>query len=155
QRCTAIQQSDLRSICCMLQARRALLQADTSGAIEQTRAALHHAERATNPALVARAHTLLFHALTVAHDPSAVTHRDSAWRVYNRLASELPESYREMFWAHPERLPLLASSRMHPVRTTEAGRTIQRGRLQQFLAVNRRINSTLSIDQVLSAALDA
>lgn len=155
QSCSDVEESDLRSTCCMLKARLCLIDADVDGALKHARAALQHAESATNPALTAKAHTLLFQVLNTAHDASALTHRDSAWRAYNRIASELPESYREAFWGHPERLPLLAPNVASARGEVGGERTLQRGRLQQFLSLNRRINSTLSIDQVLGAALDA
>lgn len=142
--------ADLKSVHQLALARCRLAEAEPGSAAEAARAALDAAQRAAHPGLEARAQTLLFQVLNASRDPSALAHRDHAWRIYNRIAADLPESYREMFWEHPERLPLLAAPQ-----GTQAEPSFERGRLQRFLAVNRRINSTLSIDQVLAAALDA
>ncbi len=140
---------DLLSSYYTIRGQQELALGDPKAATAWAQAALTWATRTSQPLLEARAHSLWYLAARQSGEGTAGFHRDQAWRTFNRIASDLPASYRDAFWTHPERALLLESDE------TFSARSIDRKRLQQFLAVNRRINSTLSIDQVLAGALDA
>lgn len=78
----------------------------------------------------------------------AASHRRSARRDLERIAASLPEHLRQPFWQHPQR-------RASMVQPTPEHHHSAPTELHRFLELNKRINSTLSIDQVLECALDS
>lgn len=84
--------------------------------------------------------------------------RRSARLRWERVATTLPETFREAFAQHPRRRKLLRdddASLERPPTTSMDLAAFFRDRLQRFLAVNRKLNSSLSVDRVLEAAMDA
>ena len=121
--------------------------ADALGALEE---AVAPAERSGQALLRAEIETLLGHA----HEAQGATflanrHLGRARELLERSAVGLPAHVREAFWSHPRRAAL---ARFGAV--TEATPLRER-RLEQLLAINRKLNSSLEVRDVLEATMDA
>jgi transcriptional regulator with GAF, ATPase, and Fis domain len=78
----------------------------------------------------------------------AETDRASARATYERIAAGLPAQLRDAFWRHPDRAGLeLAAT---PTATPERER-----RLEQLLAINKKLGASLDVPDVLRSAMDA
>jgi transcriptional regulator with GAF, ATPase, and Fis domain/predicted negative regulator of RcsB-dependent stress response len=115
-------------------------------AISRARAAEHRVLCVDILQTLADVHTALN-----SHD-LATTHRKEAIAICARIAATLPTTMRDTFYAHPSRR-LMAPL---PPETTDAPSATPLGfDVSGFLEINRRINSALSVEQVLSHAMDA
>jgi transcriptional regulator with GAF, ATPase, and Fis domain/predicted Zn-dependent protease len=74
--------------------------------------------------------------------------RTTARQLWERIAASLPEALRDAFWGHPRRVGL--GRQAAPESRHRFGADLRR-----FLEVNRRINSTLTVEAVLEYAMDA
>jgi transcriptional regulator with GAF, ATPase, and Fis domain/tetratricopeptide (TPR) repeat protein len=82
-------------------------------------------------------------------DARARTER--ARRLWDRIGSELPSSLTSLFWRHPRRAHLVEQSR--PFTASGSGQEAEAYR--RLLSLNRRLNSSLSLDRVLEYAVQA
>jgi serine/threonine-protein kinase PknK len=83
-------------------------------------------------------------------DARARTER--ARRLWDRIGSELPSSLTSLFWRHPKRAHLVEQSRPFTV-TSGGGQEAEAYR--RLLSLNRRLNSSLSLERVLEYAVQA
>jgi len=131
-----------------------------SEALPLLESALAHAERGTLRLLLTELHHDMADLYTALDAPDlAHRHRDLAHATEQRVAASLPVALRDTFFEHPRR------RRHRDTRSAQATQTppIAIGQqvtaspfdLSGFLEVNRRINSSLSVEQVLSHAMDA
>jgi transcriptional regulator with GAF, ATPase, and Fis domain/tetratricopeptide (TPR) repeat protein len=81
---------------------------------------------------------------------AAAAMRSEARRSWQRIAVTLPSSFKDSFEAHPRRRGAYAKAE-----SAIAPATDLHARLQRFLAVNRKLGSTLSLRAVLEHAVDA
>jgi serine/threonine-protein kinase PknK len=79
-------------------------------------------------------------------------HRQRARELWERLGAGLPAGVREAFWLHPKRaaLSLSAAPAAEP-----AAPPVRERKLERLLEVNKRLNSSLDVQQVLRCAMDA
>jgi transcriptional regulator with GAF, ATPase, and Fis domain/tetratricopeptide (TPR) repeat protein len=95
----------------------------------------------------------LFRAHQLAHQPQkAASHAERARRLWDRMAGNLPSQMRELFWRHPRR------SKSDVTQTFAASfrdTSTEVQTLRRLLSVNKRLNSALTVERVLDAALDA
>ena len=102
--------------------------------------------------LTAEAHLLLA-ALWETQGSSLLArkHRDRAQEVWEEAAARLPEAFRASFWKHPRRAAL---PRALP--ETARDRTSRREqKLELLVDINKRLNSSLDAQEVLTRAMDA
>ena len=122
--------------------------------------ALAHAERRTLRLLLAELHHDMADLYT-ALDASELAHRhrDLAVATDQRVATSLPVALRDTFFGHPKRRRRESARSVQALNTPPVAAaqqpTTARFDLSGFLEVNRRINSSLSVEQVLSHAMDA
>jgi serine/threonine-protein kinase PknK len=83
-------------------------------------------------------------------DARARTER--ARRLWDRIGSELPSSLTSLFWRHPKRAHLVEQSR--PLTVSSSGGQ-EAEAYRRLLSLNRRLNSSLSLDRVLEYAVQA
>jgi transcriptional regulator with GAF, ATPase, and Fis domain/serine/threonine protein kinase len=130
---------------------RSLLPNRPIDALPEAQQAVACATASKQPALEAEMRTLIadvYHlqgASQLARD-----HRLHALRSWETIAVGLPEPLRPAFWSHPVRNALPRSQRPDPVPAPRQPRNLVR-----VLEINRRLNSSLAVDDVLSCALDA
>jgi transcriptional regulator with GAF, ATPase, and Fis domain len=150
-RATDSSPADLRARWQGLRAEMALAQRHSDGALGHAQGSLEAAKASRQPPLEAEAHGLLAkvydrqEARQLAHD-----HQKEARRLWERIAVGLPESLRPQFWDHP-----LRASLRPPVPTKESRPLRAQHDLVRILDINRRLNSSLSVDEVLACTLDA
>ena len=82
------------------------------------------------------------------------SHRTRARELWERMAAQLPPVLRASFWRHPRRVLSAEIPSAQPTPDQDQ-LTIRVHKLERLLAINRRINSTLRIRQVLEQAMDA
>jgi serine/threonine-protein kinase PknK len=82
----------------------------------------------------------------------AAKHDERTRRLWDRIAIGLPAALSSVFWRHPRRARLAQSSRVFaPAARGSADSEAYR----RLLALNRRLNSSLSVDRVLEYAVQA
>ena len=79
---------------------------------------------------------------------------EQARRYWQRVAISLPASWRAVFWTHPRRAGL-GQAEARDAAETPSNRRFRADQLLLFLQINKRINSSLSVDKVLEEAMDA
>ncbi len=79
-------------------------------------------------------------------------HEERARRLWDRMASGLPSALRDVFWRHPRRR---SASRTHTFDGIAREPSAEVATLRKLLSVTRRLNSALSVERVLDAAIDA
>ena len=124
---------------------------DSSAARERLDAALDRARRSSQELLEAKLSTELCRVLLAAADPLATEQASMARRSWDRLAANLDQSEREMFWQDPRRDVLERLTARDVGATAKAEATV----LRRLLSLARRVNSSLSIERVLDYAVDA
>jgi transcriptional regulator with GAF, ATPase, and Fis domain/serine/threonine protein kinase/lipopolysaccharide biosynthesis regulator YciM len=136
-----------------------LMKARTGLAAGRPQDALALAERVARGAeelgqrdLTAEAHLLLA-ALWETQGSSLLArkHRDRAQEVWEEAAARLPEAFRASFWKHPRRAAL-PRALPEPARD-RASRREQK--LELLIDINKRLNSSLDAQEVLTRAMDA
>lgn len=143
--------ADLRARGYGLCAELALAKRHSEHALRCAQNCLEAARTSAQPPLEAEAHGLLARVYEVqaarqlAHD-----HRQEARRLWERIAVGLPESLRPQFWDHP-----LRASLRPPNPQPESRPHRSQHDLVRILEINRRLNSSLSVDEVLACTLDA
>jgi transcriptional regulator with GAF, ATPase, and Fis domain len=85
-------------------------------------------------------------------DARARTER--ARRLWDRIGSELPSGLTSLFWRHSRRSHLVEQSRPFAV-GAKAGVEHETEAYRRLLALNRRLNSSLSLERVLEYAVQA
>jgi len=81
----------------------------------------------------------------------AARHRTRAQEAWERIQASLPPELHDVFWAHPLRARL--SEARAPAPATAASEDSKR--LRRLLSINRKLNSTLDVKQVLEWTMDA
>ncbi len=84
---------------------------------------------------------------------AAAEHGARARRLWDRLALDLPQALLELFWRHPERAGLSGLTQLVPLAAGASGAESEA--LRRLLSLNRRLNSSLSVEHVLDYALEA
>ncbi len=102
--------------------------------------------------LTAEAHLLLA-ALWETQGSSLLArkHRDRAQEVWEEAAARLPEPFRASFWKHPRRAAL-PRALPEPTRDRASRRE---HKLELLVDINKRLNSSLDAQEVLTRAMDA
>jgi transcriptional regulator with GAF, ATPase, and Fis domain/serine/threonine protein kinase len=130
---------------------RSLLPNRPIDALPEAQQAVACATASKQPALEAEMRTLIadvYHlqgASQLAQD-----HHLHALRFWETIAVGLPEPLRPAFWSHPVRNTVPRSQQHEPASAPKQPRNLVR-----VLEINRRLNSSLAVDDVLSCALDA
>jgi len=120
-------------------------------ALECAEQALVLAKKLQQRLLEATAHTHLAQVMDVAKAPTAAqTHRQAARSLWERMAMSLPDDLQTTFWSHK-----LRETAQPSVREAPPSSHYDRRLWKQWVHTNRRINSSLSVEQVLEAAMDA
>jgi transcriptional regulator with GAF, ATPase, and Fis domain len=81
----------------------------------------------------------------------ASKHRDRAREIWEQAAARLPESMRDSFWKHPRR----AALRWIPRQEQRDNHSRREHKLELLIDINKRLNSSLEVNQVLTRAMDA
>lgn len=141
---------DLRARWAMRAAEVSVAQGETGPALEHANHALRQARESQQLALQAEAEGLLaqVYERQSAHQ-LADDHKRAARRHWETIAVALPPSLRTTFFRHPLRASLLS-----PPEARREPRSERRD-LVRILEINQRLNSSLSVDQILAHALDA
>jgi transcriptional regulator with GAF, ATPase, and Fis domain len=121
--------------------------------LERARAARELAERSGQLLLAARLETELCFLAEACGAPRLGERFDAARRSWDRLAAQLPEDLRQVFWADPRRAGLLRFTRAVVVRGP--GSEDETAALRRLLSLSRRVNSSLSLERVLEYAVEA
>jgi serine/threonine-protein kinase PknK len=133
-----------------LAAELALVRGDAEAAVRALEAALSRARPSGLEPLLARLEGALARACTaLGLSALASEHRTRARARWERMALDLAPSLRDAFWAHPFRRDSEPASEPR----APAGRTTLS--LSRLLDINRRINSSLSVTELLDHAMDA
>ncbi|HEY3666683.1 MAG TPA: sigma 54-interacting transcriptional regulator, partial [Polyangiaceae bacterium] len=82
----------------------------------------------------------------------ATKHEERARRLWDRIAVGLPSALSSVFWRHPRRARLAQSSRVF---APAAEGTAHAEAYRRLLSLNRRLNSSLSVERVLEYAVQA
>jgi hypothetical protein len=122
-------------------------------ALERGEAARELAEHSGQCLLAARLATELCLAAEACGAARLVERFDAARKLWDRLAAQLPEQLRRVFWADPRRASLLRFTRAAPV--PGVTRADDASALRRLLSLSRRINSSLSLERVLEYAVEA
>jgi transcriptional regulator with GAF, ATPase, and Fis domain len=85
--------------------------------------------------------------------PGADAHAEAAIRRWDRVAAQLTEAQREVFWSDQRRARLLTRARREGTQVRAPG--VEAQALARLLSLSRRINSSLSLEHVLKYAVDA
>ncbi len=148
----AEQHDDLALALLLARGRLAIRNADPA-ARELLTQALGRAQSAGLRLLEAEIETERVRASAALHDAAAVAdHTARARRLWDRLALDLPQAMLELFWRHPKRAALSAFTQAIPL-PSAAGAEPEP--LRRLLSLNRRLNSSLSVERVLDYALAA
>ena len=128
------------------------LAAEALGSLER---AAEHAEQVGSRSLQAEVRAwLAIAADRCAAQTLAEGHRHLSRELWERTAAGLPEAMRLTFWAHPSRATVAKAARRgepNPVPTASA----REEKLARLLGINKRLNSSLHVEDVLGFALDA
>ncbi len=102
--------------------------------------------------LTAEAH-LLLSALWETQGSSLLArkHRDRAQELWEEAAARLPEAFRAPFWKHPRR----AKVRRTVLEPTRDRASRREQKLELLVDINKRLNSSLDAQEVLTRAMDA
>jgi transcriptional regulator with GAF, ATPase, and Fis domain/serine/threonine protein kinase/Tfp pilus assembly protein PilF len=100
----------------------------------------------------AEAHLLLSTLASAQAAPHlAETHLSSARTLWERAAASLPAAERAAFWTHPRRV----RARPEEPSPTAPPRALADSRMRRLLDINKRLNSSLRMDDVLRETMDA
>jgi transcriptional regulator with GAF, ATPase, and Fis domain/serine/threonine protein kinase len=144
---------DLRVRQGLLGARLALVSGQAEAALQILERCWDDGERAGSLALEAELLSAQAHALrALGRTARAQEHEERAESLWRKIASGLTPEYEQAFWRHPSR-------RRRPAEAAPAPGVAPPDelaeRLTHFLAVNRRLNSALSVEEVLRCTMDA
>jgi transcriptional regulator with GAF, ATPase, and Fis domain/tetratricopeptide (TPR) repeat protein len=150
-----------------LSAQIAVMRGRAALAREETSAAMDHLEEAARLARACGQRVLLATALgwlsaACERDGAAFLarrYKAEARELWERMAASLPRHFRDAFWAHPARagargaaegpsIPALSL----PLSPTPSPRE---RKLERLLAINKKLNSSLDVKEVLSCAIDS
>ncbi|MEY4548263.1 MAG: hypothetical protein RL685_4458 [Pseudomonadota bacterium] len=126
-------------------------------ALERAREAVACAEQSEQLLLAARLKTELCFVAEACSAPGLPELFESARNTWDRLAAQLPEQLRQVFWADPRRAGLLRFTRALSLPQAGAGEDTAEDAvaLRRLLSLSRRINSSLSLERVLEYAVEA
>ncbi|MCA9633894.1 MAG: sigma 54-interacting transcriptional regulator, partial [Myxococcales bacterium] len=131
------------------EAKLSLAQNDARGATTRIEAVLPAIREAGQLAMLAEAESLLAQAWEAAGASTlAQRARESARESWERVAASLPRGLRATFWGHGSRSRIAPQTRGASVE----GRT---SKLERLLAVNRKLNSSVTTQEVLAVAIDS
>jgi transcriptional regulator with GAF, ATPase, and Fis domain/tetratricopeptide (TPR) repeat protein len=85
----------------------------------------------------------------------ARAHSERARRLWDRIGEGLPVGLASLFWRHARRAHLVEPSRSFEVTAGRAAGTHEAEAYRRLLALNRRLNSSLSLERVLEYAVQA
>ena len=80
---------------------------------------------------------------------------ERARRLWDRIGEGLPAGLMSLFWRHTRRAHLVDRSRPVVARATSGGGNQEAEAYRRLLALNRRLNSSLSLERVLEYAVQA
>ena len=103
-------------------------------------------------ALEAEIGTLLYSWASAHGDAEASEWATRARRSWDRLAAQLPDALRDIFWRDPRRAPVERRTRPELATTAAAG---DAQAFRRLLSLSRRVNSSLSLERVLTYAVEA
>ncbi len=122
-------------------------------ALARLEAARHDAERAGLSATEASLQDALsLAALELGEPELAAKHEERTRRLWDRIAVGLPTALTAVFWNHPRRARLTQLSRVFAAQPSASADTEAYRRL---LSLNRRLNSSLSVERVLEYGVQA
>ena len=122
-------------------------------ALARLESARHSAERAGLSALEATVQDALsLAALELGEPELAAKHEERTRRLWDRIAVGLPTALTAVFWNHPRRARLTQLSRVFAPQSSASADTEAYRRL---LSLNRRLNSSLSVERVLEYGVQA
>ena len=125
-----------------------------SSALERLESARARAQREGLLALEATLEAELFAAAErLGSLDQARVHLERARRLWDRIGSDLPSGLSAQFWRHGRRARLIEQSR--PVTAAAIGTSQEAEAYRRLLALNRRLNSSLSLERVLEYAVQA
>jgi serine/threonine-protein kinase PknK len=125
-------------------------------ALDRLESARTRAQREGLLALEAALETQLSQAarrLGLVGDARARTER--ARRLWDRIGEALPSGLTSVFWRHPLRVHLVEQSRSFVPTTPDARGGHEAEAYRRLLSLNRRLNSSLSLERVLEYAVEA
>jgi serine/threonine-protein kinase PknK len=150
----ACQASDLSLGAELGAARLALARSQPARAREVLERAVGRARAENLRLLEARLQTELARACELAGDGAAQRqHGAQARRLWDRIGVDLPQALLDVFWSHPRRSRLGELTRLFAA--PRAGPGPEPEALGRLLALNRRLNSSLSATRVVDYALQA
>jgi len=136
----------------MLRARLHHASNRTTIASEGAEEALRAAQKLGQRDLEAEAEALCGQLWEAQNSPlSAAGHRRRAREIWERTAAPLDVGIREAFWNHPKRRQLKIAETKH----ASGPPTGRRDKFARLLDINKRLNSSLSSQQVLGQTMDA
>jgi len=145
-------QADLELGLEILRARVALLRGERA-ALSWLESAREHAERAGLRSTEATLLAELSRAAQRLLEPElAAKYAERARRAWDTIAAGLSSALGTLFWNHPRRAPLLELSRVF---SPTAGSHAETETYRRLLSINRRLNSSLSVERVLEYAVQA
>jgi transcriptional regulator with GAF, ATPase, and Fis domain len=150
--------TDLLAQASALEARCLLAAGEAARALPLLEAARERCGESSQELLAADVHAALARAHGALSDSVRSSEQRAAARhLLERIAETLPPALRAAFWAHPRRRELGPQTTMSfpPALSPTRHETPERAALLRFLEVNQRINSSLSVAQVLDFAMDA
>ncbi|MCA9647503.1 MAG: sigma 54-interacting transcriptional regulator, partial [Myxococcales bacterium] len=131
------------------EAKLSLAQSDARAATTRIEQVLPTIREAGQLAMLAEAESLLAQAWEAAGASTlAQRARESARESWERVAASLPRGLRSTFWGHGSR------SRIAP-QTRHASVEGRASKLERLLAVNRKLNSSVTTQEVLAVAIDS
>ncbi|MGE3670481.1 MAG: sigma 54-interacting transcriptional regulator, partial [Polyangiaceae bacterium] len=133
----------------LCEAKLSLAQSDARAATTRIEQVLPAIREAGQLAMLAEAESLLAQAWEAAGASTlAQRARESARESWERVAASLPRGLRSTFWGHGSRSKIAPQTRHASVE----GRT---SKLERLLAVNRKLNSSVTTQEVLAVAIDS
>lgn len=125
-------------------------------ALERLESARARAQREGLLALEATLETELSQtALRLGRVDDARTRTERARRLWDRIGEGLPVGLGSLFWRHVRRAPLVEQSRPFPSSASASAGAHEAEAYRRLLSLNRRLNSSLSLERVLEYAVQA